>query len=196
MVWNFFSKLWRRTSRIDWVMPIFKWFLNFFELFLKIMTQDFSNRLGYANFQMVLNIFELFWTFLNFFLKIMTQDFSNRLDYADFQMVFELFLKTMTQDFSNRLGCTLEFTIWLGLSRLDCPLSKENQAPNIRFERPNGKISKSKNILTSVKNWWVQLTCKLNEEISLMIWLKTNQNKWKSMTFFIFLHLKPIPLLY
>ena len=41
---------------------------------------------------------------------------------------------------------------------LDCPLSKGNQAPHPKFERPNRKILKSKICLTSVKNWCVQLT--------------------------------------
>ena len=70
-----------------------------------------------------------------------------------------------------------------------CPLSKGNQALHLKFERPNGKFLESKNFLTSVKNLCVQLTWKLT-------WIKTNQNKWKSMTFFIVLHLKPILLLY
>ena len=39
-----------------------------------------------------------------------------------------------------------------------CPLSKGNQAPHPKFEKPNGKNGKSKNFLTSVKNWCVQLT--------------------------------------
>ena len=39
------------------------------------------------------------------------------------------------------------------------------------------KISESKKILTSVKNWCVQLTWKLNEAIFLKIWLESKQIK-------------------
>ena len=78
--------------------------------------------------------------------------------------------------------------------QLDCPLSKGNQAPHLKFERPYGKISGSKKVL---KNWCVPLTGKLNEAISAKIWrIKKNFKKWKSMTFFfLVLHLKPILLL-
>ena len=37
------------------------------------------------------------------------------------------------------------------LPKVDCPLSKGNQAPHPKFERSNGKILKSKFFLTSVK---------------------------------------------
>ena len=33
------------------------------------------------------------------------------------------------------------------LLTLDCPLSKGNQAPHLKFERPNGQISESKYFL-------------------------------------------------
>ena len=56
-------------------------------------------------------------------------------------------------------------------------LSKGNQVPYLEFERPNGKISESKKFLTSVKNWCVQLTWKLNEAISSKIWLESKQIK-------------------
>ena len=73
---------------------------------------------------------------------------------------------------------------------LDCPLSKGN----LKCERPNGKILKSNFLLTaSVKNWCVQLTW-----MSMKRFFRrfvSNQNKWKSMTFLVILHLKPIPLL-
>ena len=36
--------------------------------------------------------------------------------------------------------------------------SKGNQVLNQKFDRPNRKMPKSKNILTSVKNWCPQLT--------------------------------------
>ena len=39
-----------------------------------------------------------------------------------------------------------------------CPLSKGNQAPHLKFERLNQKISESNFCFTSVKNWFVQLT--------------------------------------
>ena len=68
---------------------------------------------------------------------------------------------------------------------VDCPLLKWNQAPHPKFEIPNGKILRSNFFFTSVKNWCVQLTWKLNEAISLKIWLKTNESKWKSMTFLL-----------
>ena len=38
------------------------------------------------------------------------------------------------------------------LRALDCPSSKGNQAPHPKFERPNGKNTKSKIFLKSVKN--------------------------------------------
>ena len=74
-------------------------------------------------------------------------------------------------------------------SILDCPLSNGNQSPQLKFERPNGKILESKFLLTSVKNWCVQLTWKLNEAISLkdLTRIKTNQNQviyhFKSKTY-------------
>ena len=52
---------------------------------------------------------------------------------------------------------------------LDCPLSKGNQAHHLKFERSTVKISELKFFLTSVKNWCVQLTWKLNEAISSKI---------------------------
>ena len=60
---------------------------------------------------------------------------------------------------------------------VDGPLSKENQAPHLKFERTNGKISESNFVLTSVKNRCVQLTWKLNEAISLKIWLQSKHSK-------------------
>ena len=36
--------------------------------------------------------------------------------------------------------------------------TKRNQAPHPKFERPNGKNTKSKFFLKSVNNWSVQLT--------------------------------------
>ena len=52
---------------------------------------------------------------------------------------------------------------YYALLTLDYPLSKGNQAPYLKFERPNGKISESNFFLTLVKNWCVQLTWKLND---------------------------------
>ena len=59
----------------------------------------------------------------------------------------------------------------------DCPLWKGNQAPHPKFERPNGKILESKKFLILDKNWFVQLTWKLNEAISSKIWLESKQMK-------------------
>ena len=42
---------------------------------------------------------------------------------------------------------------------VDCPLSEGNQAAHPKFERPNGKNTKSKSFFESVKNWCGQLTC-------------------------------------
>ena len=42
--------------------------------------------------------------------------------------------------------------------KIDCPLSKGNQAATPKIERPNGKNTKSKIFLKSVKNWCGQLT--------------------------------------
>ena len=42
--------------------------------------------------------------------------------------------------------------------RVDCPFSKENQANHPKFERPNGKNTKSNFFFKSVLNWCVQLT--------------------------------------
>ena len=60
---------------------------------------------------------------------------------------------------------------------VDCPLSKGNHAPNPKFERPNGKNTKSKVFLKLVKNWCGQLTEKLNEAISLKILIESKQMK-------------------
>ena len=73
---------------------------------------------------------------------------------------------------------------------LDCPLSKGNCAPNPKFERPNGKNTKSKKFLKSVQNWCAQLTWKLNEANSSKIWIeskqiKTNENQWHFLSFYI-----------
>ena len=81
---------------------------------------------------------------------------------------------------------------------IDCPSSKGNHGPTQKFERPYGKNTKSKIFLKSVQN-----LCPLSH--SKALWseffedlnrIKTNQNKWKSMTFLIISHLKPKTLLY
>ena len=61
--------------------------------------------------------------------------------------------------------------------QLDCPLSEEKQAAHPKFKRPNGKNTRSKFFLKSVKNWCAQLTCKLKKAISLKIWIKSKQIK-------------------
>ena len=90
------------------------------------------------------------------------------------------------------------FFLKLSYCTLNCPSSKGSHAPTQKFERPNGKNTKSKNVLKLVKNWWGQLTWKLNEAISSKIWIEskqseTNENQWR---FLIILHLKPKTLLY
>ena len=60
---------------------------------------------------------------------------------------------------------------------VDCPLSEGNQAANPKFERHNGKNTKSTFFFKSVKNWCGQLTWKLNEAISSKVWIKSKQIK-------------------
>ena len=67
--------------------------------------------------------------------------------------------------------------MWNDVQLLDCPLSKGNQGATPKIKRPNGKNTKSKIFLKSVKNWCGQLTWKLNEAISLKIWIKSKQMK-------------------
>ena len=71
-----------------------------------------------------------------------------------------------------------------------CLSSKGNQAINPKFERPNGKNTKSKIFLKSVQNLCAQLTWKLNEADSSKIWIeskqiKTNENQWRFWSFYI-----------
>ena len=47
--------------------------------------------------------------------------------------------------------------LWLSMM-VECPLSEGNQAAHPKFERGNGKNTKSKIFLKSVKNWCLQLT--------------------------------------
>ena len=73
---------------------------------------------------------------------------------------------------------------------LDCPSSKGNHAPHSKFERPNGKNTKSKIFLKSVQNWCLQLTWKFNEANSSKIWIKSkqikiNENQWHFWSFYI-----------
>ena len=101
----------------------------------------------------------------------------------------------------NASGWTTENVVSLQkchLCWLDCPSSKGNHAPPQKFEKPNGKNTKSKFFFKLVQNWcplshlkalWSDFFEDLNR-------IKTNQNKWKSMTFLIVLHLKPKTLLY
>ena len=60
---------------------------------------------------------------------------------------------------------------------VNCPLLKGNQAPHPKFERSNGKNTKSKNFLKSVQNWCGELTWKLNEANSSKIWIESKQMK-------------------
>ena len=73
---------------------------------------------------------------------------------------------------------------------LDCPSSKGKHAPHPKFERPNGKNTKSKIFLKSVQNWCLQLTWKFNEANTSKIWIKskqikTNENQWRFWSFYI-----------
>ena len=61
------------------------------------------------------------------------------------------------------------------LCRLNWNTLKGNQPPIQKFERPNRKMPKSKNFLTSVKNWCPQLPLKPNEAISPKIWIESKQ---------------------
>ena len=89
--------------------------------------------------------------------------------------VYDIFLWYLFRPFCDKHHATLQKA---EPYIIDCPLLKGNQAPHLKFERPNGKISESKSFLTSVKNWCVQLTWKLNEPISFedLTRIKTNQN--------------------
>ena len=79
-------------------------------------------------------------------------------------------------------------------SRLDCPSSKGNHAPHPKFERPNGKNAK-------FKFFWNRSRIGASSSLERLVKqilrrFDSNQNKWKSMTFLIVLHLKPKMLLY
>ena len=99
------------------------------------------------------------------------------------------------------------FVLILVSSRFDCPLSNIERKPSVylKFEKPNGKIPKYKDLLTSVKSWCPHPPTSLESSMKRFdrfLWRftvnrnKTNQNKWKSMTILIVLHLKPKTLLY
>ena len=87
---------------------------------------------------------------------------------------------------------TINFAAWpcntivLGPIQLDCPLSKGNQVPHLKFERSNGKSQNPNFFLPWSRNWCVQLTWKLNEAISLKIWLESKQIKTNQWGFFRF----------
>ena len=74
----------------------------------------------------------------------------------------------------------------------------ERKPSTQKFERPNGKNTKSKKFLKSVQNLCPlsHLKALCSEFFEDLNRIKTNQNKWKSMTFLIILHLKPKTLLY
>ena len=77
-------------------------------------------------------------------------------------------------------------------STVECPSLKGNQAPHLKFEWPNGKtqnpnffeIGQELVPQAHLKAEWSNFFEDLNG-------IKTNQNKWKSKTFLIVLHLKP-----
>ena len=81
---------------------------------------------------------------------------------------------------------------------VNCPSSKGNHAPTQKFERLDGKNTKSKICLKLFQNLCPlsHLKALLSEFFEDLNPIKTNQNKRKSMTFFIVLHLKPKTLQY
>ena len=48
--------------------------------------------------------------------------------------------------------------VYTCICKLNCPSSKGNHAPHPKFERPNGKNTKSQIFFKSVQNWCVTLT--------------------------------------
>ena len=65
---------------------------------------------------------------------------------------------------------------------LDCPLSKGNCAPNPKFERPNGKVLKSKSVLTSWPQPRIGASSSLESSMKRFIRrFDSNQNKSKQM---------------
>ena len=119
---------------------------------------------------------------------------------SDWRIIFDSlvsklwFMGAFCISFSNR---SLILTTFFFSCSVDCPLSKENQAPLPKFERTNGKtqnghffeIGQELVRPAHLKAQWSEFFEDLNR-------IKTNQNKWKSMTFLIVLHLKPKTLLY
>ena len=76
---------------------------------------------------------------------------------------------------------------------LNCPLSKGNQAHHPKFERPNGKTQNPKFFWNRSR---IGAASSLESSMKRILWIfESNQNKWKSMTFLIVLHLKPKTLL-
>ena len=61
--------------------------------------------------------------------------------------------KKLDYNLGLRHEVKIELFIKLRLLKVDCPISKGNQEPHPKVERPDGKILKSKKFLTSIKNW-------------------------------------------